>query len=105
MTKEKMIEEIQKQEAKLNLDLLQYESIYAPDDGDYQKEISWNKEDATYQKKLHAWYAVYQIMETLGIARNPDLEENRKASDLNKELFIRREAARGIFYDERGNKI
>ena len=78
MTKAKMIEEIQKQEAKLNLDLIRYENINAPDDGDYQKEISWTKEDATYQKKLHAWYSIYLLMETLGIARNPDLEDNTK---------------------------
>lgn len=94
MTKEEMIEEIQRQEAKLNLDLCEYESQNAPDDGDDMNGLLWSGLDVTYQSKLHAWYSVRQLMKTLDIPKNNDLEDNQKAREFSHDLFIRRKAAR-----------
>ena len=94
MTKEEMIEEIQRQEAKLNLDLCEYESKNAPDDGDAMNEVLWSGRDATFQSKLHEWYSVRQLMKTLDIPKNMDLEDNQKAREYSHDLYIRRKAAR-----------
>lgn len=94
MTKEEMIEEMQRQEAKLNLDLCEYESKNAPYDGDDMNGILWSGTDLTYQSKLHAWYSVYQLMKALDISKNMELEDNQKAREYSHDLYIRRKAAR-----------
>lgn len=94
MTKEEMIEEMQRQEAKLNLDLCEYESKNAPDDGDDMNGLLWSGNDLTYQSKLHAWYSVYQLMKALDISKNMELEDNLKARAYSHDLYMRRKASR-----------
>lgn len=94
MTKEEMIEEIQRQEAKLNLDLCEYESKNAPDDGDDMNGLLWSGLDVTYQNKLHAWYSVRQLMKALDISKNMELEDNLKAREYSHDLYMRRKASR-----------
>lgn len=94
MTKEKMIEEIQRYEANLNLDLCEYESKNAPDDGDAMNEVLWSGRDSTFQNKLHEWYSVRQLMKTLDIPKNMELEDNLKAREFSHDLYMRRKASR-----------
>lgn len=105
MTKANMIEEIRKKEASLWLDLHEYESVCAPDDGILEHEITWEKNDTEYRVKLAAWFAVSELMERLGIAHDMEREEYKRASEFAHDLFIRRQTAKGIYYDERGNQI
>lgn len=94
MTKEEMIEEIQRQEAKLNLDLCEYESKNAPDDGDGMNDLIWSGLDVTYQNKLHAWHSVRELMKALDIPKNMELEDNLKAREYSHDLYMRRKASR-----------
>lgn len=105
MKKADMIKEIQKHEAKLYLELHEYENKYAPDDGDTIKAMMWKLDDAEYQRRLSAWASVDELMKAQGIEEDFELEENQKAFELMHDLFLRREAAKGRYYDERGNLI
>lgn len=105
MTKANMIEEIQKKEAELWLALIEYDAENAPTTGNYDDEIEFDKYDAEHNRLLNAWYQLSALMETLGIERDFNLLDNKIAFDLSTELFTRRQAARGIHYDEHGNEI
>lgn len=94
MTKTKMVETLKQKEAKLWLDLRQYEWANAPDDGDREKELIWERTDTIYLCKLFAWNAVHEVLEEFGIKH----EHNDKALEYSSDLFTRRQAARGIYY-------
>lgn len=103
MTK-KEIAIIQKKESELWLALVEYDYENAPTDGDYAREIEWYNTDVEYRQHLSAWYHVRQLMETLGVECLYD-ENHERASNLNHDLFLRRQASQGIYYDEQGNEI
>ena len=109
MTKANMIKEIQNKEATLWMELAAYDNQYAPADGDYDREIEWDLNDDGHCQRVYAWSAVHDLMESLGIKSDFDSAEYQVASELTSELtselFRRRQAARGIYYDERGNEI
>ena len=99
MTKQKMIAEIQAKEAALWLDLAAYDHEFAPVDGDRSNEIFWDCNDEGHLTRLHAWCAVHDLMESLGIEDEFDNDDRAEASELRSDLFRRRQAARGIFYN------
>lgn len=105
MTKAKMIERIQHAESRAWLALAVYDNAHAPVVGGYAAQIDFDRTDAQHLKLLHYWYALNSLMEELGIESALDDEMHEKAFDLNHDLFIRRQAAQGIFYDENGNEI
>lgn len=105
MTKANMIKEIQAKEAALWLAIAEYDNQNAPVDGSRDSHLEWDINDAGHCRKLHAWAAVHDLMETMGIEPDWDLWERKAAYELSDDLFTRRQAARGIFYDDRGSEI
>ena len=105
MTKQNMIAEIQAQEAALWLALAEYDNRNAPATGSYSSEIDWDLTDPGHDKHLAAWCALNTLMESLGITSDNSLWERKAAMELSSDLFLRRQAARGITYDENGNEI
>lgn len=99
MKKANMIVEIRKTEATLWRELCEHEYYNAPADGDDEKRISWEQNDLVHAKLISAWHAVVSLMDTLGIEKDLDDPENIAASEYSTKLFIRRQAARGIFYN------
>lgn len=104
MTKQKMIEEIQAKEATLWLALAAYDHRNAPVDGSYDSQIEWDLNDVGHCQHLQAWATVSDLMKALGIPSSDSLA-HKAAMELTHDLFIRRQAARGIFYDAEGNEI
>lgn len=92
---------IQQKETKLWYELALYDNANAPTDGDYTREIEWDTNDTGHRVRLSEWYAVSTLMDALGI----ESLYNEEASKLRSDLFKRRQASRGIFYDGRGNEI
>lgn len=99
MTKQKMIEEIQAKEAALWLELAVYDHAFAPVNCTAEEQIDWDCSDEGHLTRSHAWNAVNDLMETLGIKHDYDLPESAQAHELRNDLFRRRQAARGIFYN------
>lgn len=93
------IKTIQQQEAKLWLDLNEYQYYCAPDDGDDAKRIEWENTDRVYHSKLSAWCAVSNLMDALKIESDNELQDMETAFRYSTELFLRRQAAQGIFYE------
>ena len=105
MTKANMIETIRNKEGKLWIELHEYDFMYAPDDGDVSSQIEWECSDLGHCTRLHAWAAMHDLLEQLGIEIDYNDTAHAVAGDLAHGLFIRRQAAQGIYYDERGNEI
>lgn len=105
MTKANMIKEIQAEEAALWLALNEYDNQHAPVGVSVDRQIEWDMTDKGHCQHLYAWSAVSGLMETLGIPTDLDRWEHKAASELSSDLFRRRQAAQGIFYDENGNEI
>lgn len=105
MTKTNMINAIIDEEAKLWLDLHEYDNANAPDNGSLDEEMYWECNDEGHLVRLCAWGAIHDLIEKLGIENDHSRPEHEKASELSHELFIRRQANKGIFYNERGNEI
>lgn len=101
MTKAKMIEMLQEKEAELWLDLAEYDYYNAPRTGSHADEMHFDLNDYEHGVRLHAWNTVNEILETFGIASN----HSEEAYEFHHKLFIEREAARGIFYTDSGEKI
>lgn len=104
MTKKEM-KTIQAVEAAARLELAVYDSIHAPADGNDSRLIEWETADPGHTRLLYAWNAIYSLMEALGITADYDCTASIQALDLNTELFVRRQAAKGITYDAEGNEV
>lgn len=99
MTKKNMIEAIQKQEAQLFLSLSAYDNVNAYiSTGTLEEEMHWEATDPGHREKLEAWAAIYDLMDELEIEQDFDLPAHIEASDLTRDLFLRRQAAQGIYY-------
>lgn len=105
MTKAKMFERIQCAESRAWLALAEYDNTHAPVAGGYAAQLDFDRADTEHLKLLYSWYALAQLMDELGIKITLDDEMHAKAFDLNHDLFIRRQAAQGISYDENGNEV
>lgn len=99
MTKQQIIEKIQATEAALFLELAVYDHAHAPVDCNEEAQIQWDLTDPGHRAKSHAWNIINGLMVELGIDENLDAEEFRIANELYSDLFIRRQAANGIFYN------
>lgn len=93
------IKTIQQQEARLWLDLNEYQYFCAPDDGDDAKREEWERSDLIYRTKLSAWCSVNNLMYALKIESDHELPDEQAAFELSHKLFLRRQAAKGIFYE------
>ena len=87
------LQEIQKKEAALWLELKIYDSTHAPITMNRDARFYYDCNDAERQKHLHAWNAVYELMETLGIGVDYELSDHKWAGELDDELYQRRKAA------------
>lgn len=105
MTKANMIEIIQNKEGRLWLEMAEYDSANAPITGSLSDQLRWETTDEGHLTALFAWNAVEELMEDLGIKINLNSPEHNLATELNNELFSRRQAARGVHYNERGEQI
>lgn len=104
MTKSKMIETMQTKLSEKWLEMARYDYSFAPDNGNYDDEIKWYTTDTHHQELLMEWNTLYTLMDEMGIAVDYDCSEAVRSNyetaiDLNHDLFIRRENARGIFYN------
>lgn len=105
MTKANMIERIRLAEGRAWLALAAYDNAHAPVNGGYAAQMEFDRTDVEHLKLVSSWYALNQLMEDLSVESILDDEMHEKALDLNHDLFIRRQAAQGIFYDENGNEV
>ncbi len=99
MTKQNMINAISAKEAALWLEMAKYDSLYAPVNCTLAEQLDWDMTDEGHLQLLHAWNAVNELMEDLGIETDFGDEDRQLASELRTDLFRRRQAARGIFYN------
>lgn len=99
MTKQNMITDIQAKEAALWLELAIYDHRYAPVGCSKEAEIAWEMSDPGHLKKLYAWSAVNGLMESLGIDAGRDSSDYETAYMLRDDLWTRRQAAKGIYYN------
>lgn len=96
MTKANMIEEIQKKEAALWLEIALYDDLHAPITTNVSEQIAYDCNDEGRQRHLNAWNAMYELMQSLGIDTNYDLHDHKWAAELHSDLFWRRQAASDI---------
>jgi hypothetical protein len=99
MTKQNMITDIQAKEAALWLELAVYDHRNAPINCTPEQQICWDCTDTGHLKLMHAWNAVNELMESLGIEADFDSSDHSAASMLRSDLFRRRQEARGIYYN------
>ena len=94
MTKATMIEIIQRRDAALWMDLVSYDYLEAPEDGDDSARIQFERNDKGYAERLSAWCAVRNLMRDLGIEPDLDLPDQLGAFDLIADKVRRRNANR-----------
>lgn len=104
MTKAKMIETIQLHVSRAWLKPSEYDCKNAPDNGMYADEIAWDTNDKKHRELLNVWCSLLDVLEDMGMDVDydltPEISENyENARNFSHELFIRREASRGIFYN------
>ena len=99
MTKQNMITDIQAKEAALWLELAVYDHRCAPVGVSGEAELAWEMSDPGHLKKLYAWCAVNGLMESLGIEASRDSSDYETAYMLRDDLWCRRQAAKGIYYN------
>ena len=87
MTKQKMIETIQQREAELWLKMKEYTWNNAPLNDGYDAFKIWEDEDQYLSCLRFEWCGVLELMETLGLEPNWDLEEHIEASEILSDIW------------------
>lgn len=89
---------IREHEGRLWLALAEYDNRHAPVDGDIDSQLAWELDDKGHCEKLYQWSAAHDIMEALGIEVDYYDHWHAAAGALSSDLFLRRQAAKGITY-------
>ena len=98
MKKADMIKVLQDTEGYLWLQMREYECRNAPDDGDDGKRVAWEANDPEYKRRLDQWYHASVLLEKLEVETDYTGEWYKIAGNLSTDLFLRRQAAKGITY-------
>ena len=104
MTKQQMIDTIKAAEGTAWLDMANYDLENKPIVTTWAQEKDYVENDIGHAKKLAAWYSLKTLMDELKITSNFD-GAHSEATDINHQIWTREQAAKGIYYDERGNRI
>ena len=99
-----MILEMQKAEASAWLALAKYDLTNKPIVTTWEQEKAYAENDIGHVKLLNQWYAINTMLENMGID-TPYSDEHQEACDINHAIWTREQNAKGIYYDENGNKI
>ena len=103
MTKAEMIKTIKEAEAKAWLEIAKYSLDNKPIVTTWAEERAYNETDIGYIKNVNQWYSLKMLMETLEIDSDFD-EAHQEACDIAHEIWTREQNAKGVYYDERGNR-
>lgn len=104
MTKNDMIKTIRDAEVSAWLDLAKYDLENKPIVTSWEQEKDWAEHDIGHTKLVNQWYGIKTVMESMSIAAQWN-EKTAEATDINHEIWKREQAAKGIYYDENGNRI
>ena len=104
MTKDNMIKAIQDAEASAWLELAKYDLDNKPIVTTWEQEKAFAQNDLGHVKLLNQWYGIKLLMDSMNIDR-PFGEKAEEAADINHAIWTRQQNAKGIYYDENGNKI
>ena len=104
MTKDNMIKAIQDAEASAWLELAKYDLENKPVVTTWEQEKAFVENDLGHIKLLNQWYAIKTILENMGI-ETPYCDKHAEAVDINHTIWTREQNAKGIYYDENGNRI
>lgn len=102
--KESLADTILRHEGTAWLALHEYEYYNAPITANVNKQVDWETHDEKRVELLYHWRELNKLCEKFGI-RATGSTWHKKASELSHELFLRREAVRGIYYDWHSTKI
>lgn len=86
------------------LEMAKYDFDNKPVFVDTIASMKWDVEDIGHQKLLNQWYSLKLLMEELKID-DEFTSSAAEATEIRHEIFKREQHARGIDYDENGNRI
>ena len=103
MKKSEMIKAMQDAEVSAWLALAKYDLENKPVVTTWNEERAWAERDLGHTKLLNQWYGISMLLDSMSIDR-PFGEKAAEATDINHEIWLREQHAKGIYYDERGNR-
>jgi hypothetical protein len=104
MKKADIIETIKRAEAEAWLALAKHDMENKPVVVTWEQEKDYAENHPGHRAALGAWYSLKVLMDELNI--NSEFAElHSEATDINHKIWLREQNAKGIYYDERGNRI
>ena len=103
MKKSDMIKTILDAEVNAWLELAKYDFDNKPITTTWEQEKAFTENDLGHIKLLNQWYGIKTVMESMGIASTWN-EKTAEATDINHAIWMREQNARGIYYDDDGNR-
>lgn len=99
-----MINTIQDAEVTAWLELAEYDLKNKPIVTTWEEEKAFAENDLGHIKLLNQWYGIKMIMDSMNIEQ-PFGYKAKQATDINHTIWLREQNAKGIYYDENGNRI